>query len=309
MNMTTFNYFYEGQEEQYSFFRIPKKLISDPCFKNLILEGKMLYGLMLDRISLSRKNHWIDDEGRLYIIYTIEQIMGDLNCSRPSAVKALNSLDDENGIGLIKKVRRGLGRPNIIYVMDFMSAGNSGLTENQITDDVSSPNQNSLDFQKLNILTSGSKETELQEVNDFNSNNTDKSNTKEKNIVVDPPTADDHDKCDYEEIIEAWNSSEGALPIQNIAPGTQRERFLKKCISLFGKNTFLDVIRLIPKSDYLKRVKVKFDWFVRPDNFIKVKEGTYTDSYKDLTFGHTGFSNFDQRTYDYDDLERRLFSF
>lgn len=72
-----------------------QKLMTEPCFKKLMLESKVLYGLMLDRLSLSRKNHWVDDEGRLYIIYTVEQIMEDLNCSRPSAMSALNALNDK----------------------------------------------------------------------------------------------------------------------------------------------------------------------------------------------------------------------
>ena len=154
MDMTTFNYFYEGQEDQYSFFRIPKKLMTESCFKKMMLEGKVLYGLMLDRLSLSRKNHWVDDEGRLYIIYTVEQIMEDLNCCRPSAMNALNALDDKKGIGLIRRVRRGLGLPNIIYVMDFMTASEDNVPTDQSDETPPSPESGEPDFQKLKNFNS-----------------------------------------------------------------------------------------------------------------------------------------------------------
>ena len=80
-----------------------------------------LYGLMLDRMSLSMKNGWLDDENRAYIIYTVDAIMEDLGCSKPTCTKIMRELDSENGIGLIEKKRRGLGKPDIIYVKNFSS--------------------------------------------------------------------------------------------------------------------------------------------------------------------------------------------
>lgn len=303
MDMTTFNYFYEGQEDQYAFFRIPKKLMTEPCFKKLILEGKVLYGLMLDRLSLSRKNHWVDDEGRLYIIYTVEQIMEDLNCSRPSAMNALNALDDKKGIGLIRRVRRGLGLPNIIYVMDFMTSGGETVPADHSDETPSAPKDDVPNFQKLKNLTSGSKENELQEVKNFNSNKTNKSKTKENKVVVHPPAADHDNDSDYDEIIEVWNACEGAMPIQGIGRGTQREQTLKKCIRQFGRDTFFDTIRKIPKSEYLRNTGTKFNWFIEPDNFTKVLEGAYDRSYAKKGKPANAFHNFDQRTYTEDELE------
>ena len=71
---------------------------------------------MLDRMSLSMKNGWLDDENRAYIIYAVENIMEDLGCSKPTCIKVIKELDADNGIGLIEKKRRGLGKPDIIYV-------------------------------------------------------------------------------------------------------------------------------------------------------------------------------------------------
>ena len=120
MEQIQFEYFRGMEAEQYSFYRVPKVLFTAECFKELSCEAKVLYGLMLDRMSLSIKNRWFDEEDRVYIIFTIEEIMELLGCGRQKAVKNLAELDSEKGIGLIEKKRLGLGRPNVIYVKNFM---------------------------------------------------------------------------------------------------------------------------------------------------------------------------------------------
>lgn len=104
------SYFYGTQADQYSFYRIPKALFQNDYFKILSSDAKILYGLMLDRMSLSIKNQWFDERNRAYIYFSIEDIMELLNCGRNKAVKFLQELDDENGIGLIKKKRQGFGK-------------------------------------------------------------------------------------------------------------------------------------------------------------------------------------------------------
>ena len=115
------DYYYGIEAEQFSFYRVPRLLIKDERFKKLSSDAKLLYGLMLDRMSLSMKNEWFDDENRAYIIYTIDSIMEDLGCAKEKAVKVLADLDSVKGIGLVEKVRRGLGKPDIIYVKNFAS--------------------------------------------------------------------------------------------------------------------------------------------------------------------------------------------
>ena len=119
--MTIFDYHYGLESEQYSFYRIPRILMKDERFKNLSSDAKLLYGLMLDRMSLSQKNSWIDSENRVYIYYAVEEIQDDLGCSRPTAIKILSEIDNKKGIGLIHKIRQGQGKPDIIYVMNFSS--------------------------------------------------------------------------------------------------------------------------------------------------------------------------------------------
>ena len=116
----TFDYYYGMQAEAYSFYRIPKILFTDPFFKKLSCEAKVLYGLMLDRMALSVKNKWFDEEDRVYIIFTIDDARELMGCCKQTAVNLLAELDSNKGIGLIEKKRLGLGKANIIYVKNFM---------------------------------------------------------------------------------------------------------------------------------------------------------------------------------------------
>ena len=126
------NYYYGNEAEQYTFYRIPKILFTDPLFKGVSVEAKVLYGLLLDRMGLSVKNNWLDGEGRVYIIFTIADVMETLGCAEQKANKLLNELDCSKGVGLIERVRRGLGKPNVIYVKNFICQANTGQPESQI---------------------------------------------------------------------------------------------------------------------------------------------------------------------------------
>ena len=134
MEKIQFDYYRGMEAEQYSFYRVPKILFTAECFKELSCEAKILYGLLLDRMSLSMKNHWLDEEERVYIIFTVEEIAELLNCGTQKAVKLLKELDSEKGIGLIEKKRLGLGRPNVIYVKNFLVQKND--EENSDTSDL-----------------------------------------------------------------------------------------------------------------------------------------------------------------------------
>lgn len=114
------SYFYGKEAEQYLFYKIPKLLFTDDYFKKISVEAKVLYGLMLDRMSLSVKNQWMDEEGRAYIYYSLEDIMDALGCSNKKAISIMKELDMDAGIGLIEKKRQGQGKPTMIYLKQFM---------------------------------------------------------------------------------------------------------------------------------------------------------------------------------------------
>ena len=113
-----YDYFHGAEAEQFSFYRIPKVLFTEERFRSVSAEAKVLYGLLLDRMSLSCKNGWLDKEGRVYIIFTIEEVMTALGCADQKAGKLLHEL--ESKCRLIERKRQGLGKPNLIYVKNFV---------------------------------------------------------------------------------------------------------------------------------------------------------------------------------------------
>lgn len=166
MEKIQFDYYRGMEAEQYSFYRVPKILFTAECFKELSCEAKILYGLLLDRMSLSMKNHWLDEEERVYIIFTVEEIAELLNCGTQKAVKLLKELDSEKGIGLIEKKRLGLGRPNVIYVKNFLVQKND------------EENSDTSDLQNCENHNSGVVKTTIQECPKSQSNNTDINKTE-----------------------------------------------------------------------------------------------------------------------------------
>lgn len=168
-----FEYYYGLEAEQFIFYRVPKVLFTDQRFKVLSSDAKLLYGLMLDRMSLSVKNGWLDEMGRVYIYYTVEKIMDDLGCAREKCSKVVAELDVKKGIGLIEKKRQGLGKPDKIYVKNFMKMDNH-CVKNQYAD--------SQEIRKANLQKSENRKTgnsidKFVENGKTNINNTEESNT------------------------------------------------------------------------------------------------------------------------------------
>ena len=110
------DYFYGQAGELFSFYRIPKALFQEQRFQNLSTDAKTLYGILLDRMGLSVKNGWLDEQGRVYIIFPVQEVMDALGCADNKATKLFRELEK---FGLIERKRRGLGKPNLIYVKNF----------------------------------------------------------------------------------------------------------------------------------------------------------------------------------------------
>jgi hypothetical protein len=114
-----YGYHYGNEAEQYTFYRLPKALFTNERYKDLSDGAKILYGLMLDRMSLSVKNGWLDGQDRVYIIFTLEDVQEYMKCKHDKGIKMFAELDTEKGVGLIERVRQGQGKPAIIYVRKF----------------------------------------------------------------------------------------------------------------------------------------------------------------------------------------------
>ncbi len=192
-----FDYFYGCEAEQFSFFRIPKRLFKDKKFRYMSTDAKLLYGLMLDRMGLSMRNRWIDDDNRVYIIYTMEDIIVDLGCARQKVSKLLEELD--NCVGLIERKRQGLGKPNIIYVKNFITSESSEY-ENHTSRSMNTENPEvpKSNLQKYENHASRSMNIEFQEVpksysNNTNINNTDINNTDFNDTILSYPISDEEE--------------------------------------------------------------------------------------------------------------------
>ncbi len=117
--MTRFDYFYGSQADQFTFIRIPRALITDELFASLSATAKLLYAVLLDRMSLSMRNGWLDEQKRAYIIYQITDIQKDLGISKRKAMDYLTELVE---FGLVEKIKRGFGMPSILYVKSFLTS-------------------------------------------------------------------------------------------------------------------------------------------------------------------------------------------
>ena len=154
------DYIYGSEPDQFSFLRVPKILIQHEAFQSISAEAKLLYGLLFDRVGISLRNGWRDDQNRVYIIFTIAEITESMNCGNKKAIQLLDEL--ENKAGLIERKRQGLGKPNLIYVKSFF----------RVVDKFGERH-----FLKCQNDTSGSVKTTSQEVSESHSTKTNNNKT------------------------------------------------------------------------------------------------------------------------------------
>ena len=201
----TYDYFYGDTAEQFTFYRIPKALFTEERFRTVTIGAKVLYGLLLDRMCLSARNGWLDDQGRVYIIFTLREVMSALGCAVQKAAKLLAEL--EKKAGLIERKRQGLGKPGLIYVKNFIPTEESKI-------------------QNCENQSSGTMKIKNQELRKSKPNNTDKNNTDYNDTDIYPipssedlrlesqftgPDADPMDRREEEareDIVRHWTASE-----------------------------------------------------------------------------------------------------
>jgi hypothetical protein len=166
-----FDYIKSYDAEHFSFIRVPKLLVTDKRFEHLSAPAKFLYGILLDRVSLSLQNDWVDENGNVYIYYTLNEIQRALCCGTGKAVALLAELDSKKGIGLIERVKQGQGRPDIIYVKNFSTCAellaSDACGETQTSENRKSrlAKNESLDFQKSKPSNTDSNKTDINETN------------------------------------------------------------------------------------------------------------------------------------------------
>ena len=150
-----FEYYTSKESGQFTFYRIPKAMFTNPAFRGLSTDAKLLYGLMLDRIGLSVRSGWVDEQDRVYIYFSLVEVMEHLQCGHNKAVRLLKELDKD--VGLIRRKRQGLGKPDRIYVMNFVTG-----SENETSDFGNSGPDDTLDMGEClssDIGNSGAEDT------------------------------------------------------------------------------------------------------------------------------------------------------
>ena len=282
-----FDYYYGIEAEQFSFYRVPRLLIKDKRFKGLSSDAKLLYGLMLDRMSLSVKNRWFDEDNRAYIYYTVEVIMNDLGCSHGTCAKIMAELDNKKGIGLIEKKRQGLGRPDIIYVKNFVTACASDPIQDDEkkpdNTDVSTEVQNldfrtsrspkgrsseiqNLDFCKSNNRTSGNPNSIFQEVQNLDASYTNINYTDINNINPSIHLSDNTDNNSNDRISEnkEWIDIPGELssPLHNDRLQVNSVHLCDGDISQVSSGHSIDNVEA-----YIEQIKqnIRYDYHIQHD--------------------------------------------
>ena len=158
----TLDYFYGQAGELFSFFRIPKALFQEQRFQNLSTDAKTLYGILLDRMSLSAKNGWLDKQGRVFIIFTIEDVKRTLCCADNKAMKLFRELEK---FGLVERKRRGLGKPSLVYVKNFSSDLSNERVQNRENHESGSPKNACQDSPKSRCNKNKKSKTERNNTN------------------------------------------------------------------------------------------------------------------------------------------------
>ena len=192
------DYFYGGESEQYSFYRIPKVLFTAAHYRAVPVEAKVLYGLLLDRMALSARNGWLDEGRRVFIYFTLEDAMAMMGCGHNKAVRLFADLEQ---IGLIERRKQGQGRPTRIYVKNFILPTETGEPETpEACPDSTPPVQRETSGmgkseEAPEVLTSQNRKSALPETGspDFpkaNANKTDKNKTERNDTDLSiPPSA------------------------------------------------------------------------------------------------------------------------
>ena len=173
----TLDYFYGQTGELFSFYRIPKALFQEQRFQSLSTDAKTLYGILLDRMSLSAKNGWLDEQNRVFIIFTIEDVKRSLCCADNKATKLLRELEE---FGLIERKRRGLGRPSLVYVKNFSADSSKTRFQNRENHESGSFKSASQDLAKPRCNKTDKNNTEMNETYPFNSEETDGMSQREQ---------------------------------------------------------------------------------------------------------------------------------
>lgn len=285
---------------QYQFIQLPKELLYNPRYKGLSSDSKILYGLLLDRMELSRENNWINEKGEIYLIFTRQNIQTLLNISDKPCTKAFKQLSQ---MELIKEQRQGLGKPNLIFI-------------GHIVYDMPQSIENPMN-RKMSDSVIG-KYTTKQSSN-VRPNKTEFINTEnlEEEDSINKMDVDQEVINIYKDCISNTISNREFETLKELQ-GTVGKELLNKAIVLATMKNGKDLgyIQAV-LDDWKEKGLTTLDqvntylanWLIKNkkanENRTKHLNKRATEN-KDYGKTRSNFNNYEQRTYDFDELEKKL---
>ncbi len=249
--MENIEYYKINEVLEHKYYQVPQELFINPLYKNkLNSDSKILYGFLLDRLTLSIKNNWYDESGNIYLIFTREEVQEKLNLSEKTVIKAFRQLNEVN---LIKEKRQGLGRPNLIFVGKI------------IHQDIKEfPELENVQFQNCKNYSSRTVNSTTQELEDLQAINTNNINTNSINLHIENEEItleeiksksklnefEQEEKCILEDVIERLYNSK-ILKIGDV--NIDNSKILNK-LKLIDKNNLIQLLNIRNQSKNIKNI-------------------------------------------------------
>lgn len=231
--MENIEYYKINEVLEHKYYQVPQELFINPLYKDkLNSDSKILYGFLLDRLTLSIKHSWYDENGNIYLIFTREEVQEKLNLSEKTVIKAFRQLNEVN---LIKEKRQGLGRPNLIFVGKIIHQDIKELPELENLQAINTNNINT-DIINTNSINPHSEKEEitLEEIK-----NKSKLNEFEQ-----------EEKCILEDVIERLYNCK-ILKIGNV--NINNSKILSK-LKLINKNNLIQLLNISKQSNNIKNM-------------------------------------------------------
>lgn len=282
---------YKANEiRRHKFIQVPKELFYNKRYKNISNDAKVLYGLLLDRLELSEKNNWVNENNEIYLIFTRSEVQKLINISGKTSTKIFKELKD---VGLIYEERQGLKKPNLIYVGHIIYDSVETMEEALKSKNYVSRN-----------VKNAVQETKILPLNNTNKNNTNIS-IKEDNELDEVILSESILKM-YIECISNIASRIEYIELLNLQ-NKYSEELLREAIIIAVKNNKknLAYIEAVLSDWWLGGVRNKNDIEAHLDKW-KSKNRSLNRKDNKNCINPMSFNNFEAREYDYDELEKRL---
>ena len=243
--MRELDYYKSNETLSHKYYQIPQELFESSLYKDkLNSDSKILYAFLLDRLSLSIRNHWVDNANRIFLIFTRQEVQEKLGLSEKTVTKAFKQLVDTD---LIEEKRQGLGKPNLIYVAKIQYEEKDKISDTE-------------NLQVLNSNFYGSRvvESTVQEQENLQTINTNNIKTNIINTNSINPNSDDEfylkeikDKCKLEDF-----TKEEKNILEDVIDSLYYKDTLKVGSVTVNHYKILDKLKLIVKENLIQLLDI-----------------------------------------------------